>query len=284
MKMKAKKIGIWICLISMHFILISCDEEPFVPLQDRSDSPFSMYGFLDASADTQWVRVIPVRQQLDTPPELPDMTVTIENLETGESVVLNDSLFQLRQGFNIINSWSTVDIQPNQTYKLQGRLPNGLISTATITTPEDFPQPSIDSFNGGCSGRLRISGVERLADVKSVWRIKFYFDGREDFRVIAIPYRRQVLDLGDGDYAVGINTNDELTAISDETFTTPDSLKVLSRKIFVASAGPDWDEDLLSLEQLEYALPLVNSNVENGVGYMIGIVSKTIDLTHCSSI
>lgn len=270
--------------MTVHLALISCDQESFMALQDRSDSPFSVYGFLDASADTQWMRVILVRQQLDTPPEVPAMSVTIENLETGESAVMKDSLFQLRQGFNIINSWSTIDVQPNQTYQLRGELPNGLISTATITTPEDFPQPNIDSFNGGCNGRLRISGVERLADVKSVWRIKFYFAGREDLRVIAIPYRRQVLDLGDGDYAVGINTNSELSDITDETLTTPDSLKVLSRKIFIASAGPDWDENLLSLEQLEYALPLVNSNVENGVGYKIGIVSKTIDLTHCSSV
>lgn len=280
-----KNILICLCLsfLSLIFIVSSCDKS-FVPLQDRSESPFSMYGYLDASADTQWARVIPVRQQLDTPGEIPEMTVTIENLETGNRTEMIDSLFQLRQGFNIINSWSTVDILPNKTYRLQGELPNGLISTATITTPEDFPQPNIDSFNGGCSGRLRINGVERLADVKSVWRIRFYFGGREDLRVITIPYRRQVLDLTEGDYAVGINTNSELSIIADETLTTPDSLDVLSRKIFVASAGPDWDEDLLSLEQLEYAIPLINSNVENGVGYMIGIVSKTIDLTHCSSI
>jgi hypothetical protein len=273
----------WLCLANLNIIFISCNET-FVPLQDRSESPFSMYGYLDASADTQWVRVIPVRQQLDTPAEIPEMSVTIENLETGDRAEMMDSLFQLRQGFNIINSWSTLDIQPNQTYQLQGELPNGLFSTASITTPEDFPQPNIDAFNSGCSGRLRISGVERLADVKSVWRIRFYFGGREDLRVITIPYRRQVLDLTDGDYSVGIDTNKELSTIADETLTTPDSLDVLSRKIFIASAGPDWDEDLLSLEQLEYALPLVNSNVENGVGYMIGIVSKTIDLTHCSSI
>lgn len=283
MSNRNKLICLYLSFLNLILIVSSCDE-PFVPLQDRSESPFSMYGYLDASADTQWVRVIPVRQQLDTPAEIPEMIVTIEDLQTGNRVEMRDSLFQLRQEFNIINSWSTIDVQPNQTYQLRGELPNGLISTATITTPEDFPQPNIDSFSGGCSGRLRISGVERLADVKSVWRIRFYFGGREDLRVITIPYRRQVLDLTEGDYAVGINTNSELSIIADETLTAPDSLDVLSRKIFVASAGPDWDEDLLSLEQLEYAIPLINSNVENGVGYMIGIVSKTIDLTHCSSI
>jgi hypothetical protein len=58
-------------------------------------------------------------------------------------------------------------------------------------------------------------------------------------------------------------------------------MNVLSRKIFVASAGPEWDEEITSLDQLEYSLPLIHSNVENGVGYMIGIVSKTVDLTDC---
>lgn len=272
---------IWLCFFYLNIILTSCNES-FVPLEDRSDSPFSMYGFLDASADTQWVRIIPVRPQLDSPPEIPEMTVTIKNMETGKFAEMRDSLFQLRQGFNIVNSWSTMDILPEQTYQLKGELPNGSMSTVRVTTPEDFPEPNIDDFRGGCSGSMKLSGIESLADVKSVWRIQFYFGSREDLRVISIPYRRKVLDLREGNYSVYIDTNRELSTIADETLTTPDSLEVLSRKIFVASAGPEWNEDLTSLEQLEYTLPQINSNVENGVGYMIGIVSKTIDLTHCS--
>lgn len=263
------------------FFFSSCDET-FVPLEDKSQAPFSMYGFLDASADTQWVRIIPIRDQLETFPEIPDMIVTIENIETGERSVLNDSLFQLRQGFNIINSWSTIDIQHEQTYRLKGELPNGLTSSVTITIPRDFPFPDTSNFSGSAkSGVLNISGIETLADVKAVWHIRFYFDGRMDQRVIAIPYRRRVESYSNGEHSVYINCGRELAVITDQTLTSPDSVDVLSRKIFVASAGPEWNEEVTSLEQLEYALPQINSNVENGLGYMIGIVSKTVELSHC---
>lgn len=128
---------------------------------------------------------------------------------------------------------------------------------------------------------MRISGVERLADVKSVWHIRFYFSGLAYERVIAIPYRRQALDLGKGKFSVIIDSIKELSTIADETLTAPDSLEILSRKIFVASAGPEWDDEITSLDQLEYSIPNINSNVENGVGYMMGIVSKTIPMDHC---
>ncbi len=267
-------------LIILWLFLPACNEK-FDPLEDKSDSPFSMYGFLDASADTQWVRVIPVREQVNTPPEIPEMQVTIENLETGETVALNDSLFRFRQEFYVLNSWTTADIEPEQTYRLKGKLPNGLTSRVTVTTPKDFPMPNIEEFKGGCSGRMQMSGIERLADVKSVWHIRFYFSGIAYERVIAVPYRRKAVDFGDGDFTVYIDSNKELSAISEQTLSTVDSLDVLSRKLFVASAGPDWSEEITSLDQLEYSLPQINSNVENGVGYVIGIVSKTIELDHC---
>ncbi|TVQ04901.1 MAG: hypothetical protein EA359_04900 [Balneolaceae bacterium] len=37
-------------------LFIACDE-PFQPLLENNSAPFSIYGYLDATADTQWVRV-----------------------------------------------------------------------------------------------------------------------------------------------------------------------------------------------------------------------------------
>lgn len=144
------KSTIHILLVGLLMILwLSACGETFEPLEDRSESPFSMYGFLDASADTQWVRVIPIREQVDMPPEIPEMNVSIENLETGEVVNMKDSLFQFRQEFNVVNSWSTFDIKPEETYRLAGELPNGFTSRVTVTTPKDFPMPDIEDFKGG---------------------------------------------------------------------------------------------------------------------------------------
>src|SRR5688500_8241129 len=70
--------------------LISC-EEPFEPLA-ATDLVFSIYGHLDASADTQWVRVMPLRESLLTTSGPIDAVVTLQELETGTVVEMSDSL------------------------------------------------------------------------------------------------------------------------------------------------------------------------------------------------
>lgn len=69
-------------------------EHAFEPFQENEDADFSMFGYLDLNADTQWVRVMPVRQDLFLSPDPIDAAVTLEHLESGQIVTLNDSLFE----------------------------------------------------------------------------------------------------------------------------------------------------------------------------------------------
>jgi hypothetical protein len=59
------------------------------------------------------------------------------------------------------------------------------------------------------------------------------------------------------------------------------TIVVISRDIFVASGGPEWNEEIIILDDVLYALPEGISNVENGLGYMFGMVSKTIPYESC---
>lgn len=82
-----------IFVIFLALFGIGCETE-FDPLQERDRYPFSMYGFLDLHADTQWVRVMPVLDSLVTHnPEPIDAHVTLTREMTGETTVLDDSLF-----------------------------------------------------------------------------------------------------------------------------------------------------------------------------------------------
>jgi len=272
----------YFCLVTCCLLFLSGCDEPFQPLQDNEAAPFSMYGYLDASADTQWVRVTPVREQLEMPPVKPEMHVTIEHPESGETVVMNDSLFLFPDGFHILNAWSATDkLQPGQTYRLRAERPDGATSGVTLTMPEDFPEPILEEIGGGCSANLRIEGVERLADVQSKWHIRFFFSGRSEDRFFSIPYRSRTFEVEEGSYSVFISTSREQSEIAKQMVSTPDSSRILSRRIFVASGGPEWIADIASLDDLVYALPEGLSNVENGVGYMVGIVSKTIPFESC---
>jgi len=266
--------------VTVLYILAGCND-PFQPLQENDEAPFSMQGYLDASADTQWLRIVPVRELVSMPPVKPEMRVTLEKMESGASTVMNDSLFRLPNGINYLNVWTTMDIDPEQTYRLVAERPDGAASSVTVTLPEDFQTPELQIFGSGCTASLRIRGVERLADVQSKWHIRFYFSGRADDRYFSIPYRSQVFSGSTGNYSVLIDTNWELSRIGEQMVSTPDSARLIYRRLFVASGGPEWVADVGSLSELEYALPEGFSNVENGIGYVVGIVSKTIPFETC---
>lgn len=52
-------------LIIATLLLAGC-EKPFEPLS-RGEFAFSLYGPLDSAADTQWVRVMPIRESVEAP-------------------------------------------------------------------------------------------------------------------------------------------------------------------------------------------------------------------------
>lgn len=283
-------------LFTFHLSLLTClllalsgCDESFQPLQENDTAPFSIYGYLDASADTQWVRVTPVRDELNMPPVKPEMDVTLEHLQSDSTTVMNDSLFLSDAGFNFLNVWTTMDIKPGHSYRLKAERPDGLTSRATVTLPEEFPTPVLFDYGDGCRALMRIEGVERLADVQSKWhvRILFLVDGEVIFEReghYTIPHRDRATRVAAGAYTVFIDTRSERDEIMNQLFVpsgTAAQIQVLQRQLFVASGGPEWIEDIASLDDVVYALPEGLSNVENGIGYMVGIVSKTIPYESC---
>lgn len=260
-------------------LLTGCDE-PFQPLQENGLAPFSIYGYLDASADTQWLRVTPLREQLDTPAEIPDMHVTLTDLESGNSDVMNDSLFRLIQGFNALNMWSAMDIEPGRTYCVRAERPDEAFSQVTVTIPEDFPTPVLRTIGlHKSSGDLFLKDLERVADVQTIWRI--------EGDIFAIPYRFRVRNYDPAGYDYIVNLSalyDVKQMFVDAPPPWPQDILQrddVQRQVFIASAGPEWIEDIASLDDLVYALPEELSNVENGIGYVVGIVSKTIPFESC---
>src|SRR5688572_20013007 len=72
-------------------LLVAGCEKPFEPLA-TSGIVFSIYGQLEATRDTQWVRVMLMRESVETSPGPIDAVVTLEEIETGSKVVMSDSL------------------------------------------------------------------------------------------------------------------------------------------------------------------------------------------------
>jgi hypothetical protein len=119
-----------------------CDDAPFEPFAENTVGPFAIFGYLDLRADTQWVRVMPIRQNLLTAPDPIDAIVTLEHLGTGRVVTLRDSLFgftdrELGGVGYAHNFWTTEPVEPEATYRLVATRSDGAATTAMVEMPPD---------------------------------------------------------------------------------------------------------------------------------------------------
>lgn len=253
------------CLCGL--LLITACEQPFEPVQENVRHFFSINGYLDASVDTQWVRVMPVRGELAIEPGLPVPTVTLEHIESGATVQMRDSVFTFTGGRYAYNFWTTMPVEPEQSYRITAEGTDGRSSHAETTLPEEYPLPYFDEPEFGAD-ILIIKGVKRLADVQVVYRIRRNSTRRE-FEA-SFPYLEFGIFLLPETYRVDINPDYGRSRIID----TYCGVRVIERNVFVAAGGPGW-VDFVSLDRYTIALPDGVGNVENGVGYFGGIISKT---------
>ncbi len=92
-------------------MLSSCDPV-FEPMQENDRYFFSIYGYLDASSDTNWIRVMPIREEFLMEPETIDATVTIKDLSSETTTVMNDSLFYYGDNAYAWNFWTAMPLEP----------------------------------------------------------------------------------------------------------------------------------------------------------------------------
>lgn len=271
-----------ILVICSLFVITSCDES-FEPLKENDRYFFSIYGYLDASADTNWLRVIPLRDNIEKLPDV-NFTVTLEHLESGDISFMTDSLFTYAGGRTATNFWTTMELFPNQSYRIVAEREDGIQSSVVIEMPEDFPTPIVlEDFNTefGLDSVL-IDGVENLADVRTIWKIDELFSQRTP--VFDFPHLQDTTGFFMGKRLVEMETIDDIESISrfysSDIGEALELINIIHKQVWVASAGPGWlffpdiDENVV-------ALPDGISNVENGAGYVIGIISKTVPLQSC---
>lgn len=264
----------------------ACDES-FEPWQENDQYHFSIYGYLDASADTQWVRVMPVREDIFMEPKPIDATVTIEHIESGEIIELNDSLFEFSHDAFAYNFWTTMDILPDQNYQLTAERSDGKTSQVSVTLPPDFPVPfvRVERQSSRDPTPIRatvvIQEVERLADVQTVYR------SRDDQNMITIPHLKDSVRSSSGDLQIIMNPQEDFPPLSS-FFPLPQEVssvnfldtQAIKQHVFIASAGPDY-YFFPAIGEKVISLPEGPSNIIEGVGYLAGLVSKTIPYESC---
>lgn len=255
-----------VILTGLYFIA-GCNET-FEPLQENDHFFFSIYGYLDATVDTQWVRAVPVRESIDVISDMEDVTATLEHVGGSEMAVMNDSLFSYFHDGLAYNNWTAMKLLPEETYRLTAEYSDGRSSHVEVTMPENFPTPVLE-----ISGLLSVSGVKRLADVRTIYHVRF--PTTNEVEIFDFP-KDEISPRPPDGYLINLRGGRDVAYINEfHPFG-----EIIKRQIFVASAGPGW-HDFRSIERRIFNLPDGVSNVENGVGFLAGVISKTIPYEEC---
>ncbi|MEX2602199.1 MAG: hypothetical protein WD355_11150 [Balneolaceae bacterium] len=258
--------------ISIVLFTTGCDES-FQPWQENDRYHFSIYGMLDASVDTQWVRIMPVREELFLEPRPIDVTVTLEHIESGDSIAMNDSLFRYYPELYAWNFWTTMDLEPEQTYRLTAKHGDGRTSSAQVKLPSDFPTPIV-----------RMRQIVDDSEFYNIVYISKSIDLLADVQVIYFGLDEPtgiVHSRGFGHLKDTVRTShDYHTVYIDPREDGLNIDPIIKEVVFVANAGPDF-HDFGSMDEKILTVPEGVSNIENGVGYLAGIVSKTVPYRSC---
>lgn len=253
---------------------VSCDY-PFEPFQENEHGPFSLFGYLDLKADTQWVRVMPIRQSLLAGPEPIDALVTLERLGSGRRVTLHDSLFRFTdQTLESVayghNFWTTERLEPEVTYRLTAQRSDGATTTAEVTMPRDF---TFTFKNTGLDYALLAVRAERVLLVE-VSRAVSSPQG-EPLPAVVLPQAPAI-----GGDEPGVHN---LLADGSELIF-PDAIDMRRQEIRIGVAGADWPYHP-DLTDLEVTLPgTMPSNVENGLGFVGAVAVWTIPFHRCRNL
>lgn len=256
-------------------ISTGCDDG-FSPLAS-TEARYSIYGYLDASADTQWVRVMPVRPTVPAAPSMLDAVVTLENAAGGEPIVLRDSLFRFEtgpevgsEGVFLHNFWTTSPLEPGASYRFAVTSPGSPTAEATITIPPKYDVEVWISQAPSSLGNdiLRIAGLDHLA---LLFRRAWFTDRcGESF-------------IRSGGPADATRTEDGW--ILNIRRSAPDrqgcgASTVYWRDFLIVGSGAEWPHpDDLAPDRL--GGPGIPSTVSNAVGFLGGVLTREVPYEQC---
>jgi hypothetical protein len=280
-------------------------EQAFQPIQPSDDVLFSIYGYLDASADTQWIRVMPIREGVETSTASLEASVRLEHAETGRAIPLSDSLFAFPAEY-VDDSldryarifWTTETIEPGATYQFTVTRSDGASSSVTARVPEDveeivvqISQAPMLATTPSSNGVLRLPTSERLAMVHVI---------PSGSRMVNVNHR-----WTDSPYPPcpaiggppmvyqslpGMNSTDvseRVVNIARQMFPSPSNeiacdspFRFRWWDISVVLTGSPWPHDP-GWSDPEALLPDAGSNVTNGTGFLGGIITRTVPFETC---
>ena len=240
-------------------LLLTCVacENTVEPFTESDAVPFALFGFLDVNADTQFVRVSPVRKTIDggEPDARPEI-VRSTSLASGLSTVWMDSLVTLNDGSTALLYFAPFAPEPGARYVLELASRDGAPTRAFTHVPDgsDF---SLSAPTSDTLGFLR---------QRTLWPgVRSVGETTVEYRVLALPSRDEATfrfpygEFGGGNagnWSVEVQLERDRQQISRNlSIAFGDTLaSLLDITMTLEVLSPEWTADR-------------GSNIENGLGF-----------------
>ncbi len=244
--------------------------EAFDPFQEN-ERHFSIYGYLNAAADTQFVAITALRKFVAPDAGPLDAAVTLEDLETGETTRWRDSLFRFSNGGEGHVFWSKEAVQPGGRYLFTVTRSDGAASSTTVRMPTSFPDPDLRTnlipFSPLPPPRLQnigLRGIEKLVDLRIVYTLRTAEGGVSE--PITLSYVDQVRPRGENRLALAFDAYGDIAALFPGSCP-----QALSAKVIVGGGTSDWP-DFFRMDDEMLANPDLTTQVRNGMGFLGGAI------------
>ncbi|MEM6784037.1 MAG: hypothetical protein AAF624_09935 [Bacteroidota bacterium] len=255
-------------------------EASFDPFEE-SDVTFSLFGYLDVAADTQYVRVNELQRTVGSDAPVA-ATVTLEDLERGTTVTLQDTLLRFGNGVSAYAFWTAQPVAPSTPYRILADSPDGNDASVTLRTPALIPNPMLETglspFSSAefppTSQSMTITDAVKLVDLRITYRLT------EPTRTLTLSYLDRVQLTPDGTFSLAFSSyNDVQRALGGGDGTACPGLS--SARVFLGVSTEEWpDFPLFTTEEL--AIPTTVTNVEGGFGYVGGVLIMEYEWTALS--
>lgn len=231
---------------------------------EPTEQDLIVYGYLNASADTQWIRVAPLRTTVTANPEF-TAAVTLEELGGDRVIALRDSLFSYRPNQQVSedltylhNHWTTERIEPGSSYRLSVRRPDAPLAEAMVKIPAPYDVEVWAADDGWRPDTVRLAPLRHIGYAVVT---TYFYDAcgsgldRRHFPVSSLDSDVQLIPI------------DRIFTDRSRDCGRP---VVEKRELWVAGSGQERPAGLET-----------PSNVTNAVGFILGVLTRTVPYENC---
>jgi hypothetical protein len=274
-----------LAVVWVGMILGGCDSSVSI-YEDPDENAvyFSLYGQVGPDGGT--VRVERLRDSINVgaPPSAPE-TVTLTRTETGSVDTLRRG--RERIGQLSVHNYRVPPLEPGEEYRIAVEGRRGKVTSATVQVPGHQPaitvldslqycRPSQPGFPERVSlpVQVRADSVERLGRVAATYT---RLGGRETGRHTVAANETE-----ETSFQIPVRTNSDLidlyTKLYGSGFEPPPPAFADRMWVTVVAVGPEWPAELNTAQLEAYSTPGRYSNVQQGVGVVVGVRSARAEV------